>query len=358
MQIDCSIIGLPNVGKSTLFSVLTHVSAKVANFPFCTIQPNISIVYIPDLRISQLTDIFPSHKTVYGTIKFIDVAGLIKGAAQGVGMGTQVLNHIRSAKVLCHVVRCFDNNQIIHAFNDIDPCRDVSVVNDELILFDILQCEQSICAVQKKCKIIDVNSKQQLFVLKKCLDYLYNGVFLRKIQLSNIEKINIEKLNLLTIKPIIYIANIDEKSVTSNIYLNRLRALASNEQSPLVSCCAVSPLLTHKNNCSRITTERKECILHDINNTIFSVLNLCTFFTINLNVTRAWICVIGTTALEAAKKVHSDFKKGFIRVRVIKFDDFIIYNGELGAKRAGKIYYEGKDYRVEDGDILKFLFKI
>ncbi|URJ31063.1 redox-regulated ATPase YchF [Blochmannia endosymbiont of Camponotus sp.] len=357
MQIDCSIIGLPNVGKSTLFSLLTHVSAKVANFPFCTIQPNISIVYIPDLRICQLTDIFPSHKTVHGTMRFIDVAGLIKGAAQGHGMGIQVLNHIRVTKVLCHVVRCFDNNQIIHVFNDIDPCRDVSVVNTELILFDIFQCEQSICALQKKRKIIDVSNKQQLFLLKKCLECLYNGVFLRKIQFSNIERINIERFNFLTIKPIIYIANIDEKSVINNIYLNRLHALASNEQAPLVSCCAMLPLLKNKNNGTRVTMERKESVLHDINNTIFSVLNLCTFFTINLNVTRAWICVIGTTALEAAKMVHSDFKKGFIRARVIKFNDFILYNGELGVKRGGKIYYEGKDYRVEDGDILKFLFK-
>ncbi|WHL24782.1 MAG: redox-regulated ATPase YchF [Candidatus Blochmannia vicinus] len=358
MQIDCGIIGLPNVGKSTLFSLLTHVSVKADNFPFCTIQPNISIVHIPDVRIYQLTDIFPSRKTVHGAVRFIDVAGLIKGAAQGVGMGVQVLNHIRATKVLCHVVRCFDNNQIIHVFNDIDPCRDVSVVNTELILFDIFQCEQSVCTLQKKCKIVDDRNKQQLFLLKKCLDCLYNGVFLRKIQFSNIEKINIEKLNLLTVKPIIYIANIDEKTVTDNIYLNRLRALASNEQVPLVSCRVMLSLLKSENNCIEVAMEQKECVLHDINNTIFSVLNLCTFFTINLNMTRAWVCIIGTTALEAAKKVHSDFKKGFIRVQVIKFNDFIIYNGELGVKRAGKIYYEGKDYCVEDGDILKFLFKM
>ncbi|URJ28941.1 redox-regulated ATPase YchF [Blochmannia endosymbiont of Camponotus sp. C-046] len=358
MQIDCGIIGLPNVGKSTLFRILTNAPAKIANFPFCTIHPNISVVQIPDSRIYQLMDIVSSNETVHGKIKFVDIAGLIKGAAQGIGMGSKILNYVRSAKVLCHVVRCFDDNQIVHVFNDIDPHRDVGIVNTELILFDIMQCEKSICTLQKKYKFINADVEQQLFVLKKCLDYLYDGVLLRKVCFSKVERTNVEKFNFLTIKPIVYFANIDEKSVTNNIYLNQLIALTSHDAMPLISCRSMLSLLKNRDDC--VTTIRKQQtdILYDTVSAIFSVLNLRTFFTINLHMTCAWIYMIGMTALEAANKVHSDFKKGFIRVKIIKFNDFIFYNGELGVKKVGKIYYSGKDYCVEDGDILEFLFKI
>ncbi|UOY04201.1 redox-regulated ATPase YchF [Candidatus Blochmanniella pennsylvanica] len=358
MQIDCGIIGLPNVGKSTVFSVLTNAPVKISNFPFCTIHPNISVVRIPDPRVYQLAGIVASRETVHGKIKFVDIAGLIKGAAQGIGLGSKILNHIQTTKVLCHVVRCFDDNQTVHVFNNIDPCRDADIVNTELILFDISQCEKSICSLQKKHKLINENIEQQLFVLKKCLDYLYDGVLLRKVHFSNIERTNIEKFNFLTNKPIIYFANIDEKSVTNNTYLNKLHAFAFNNSIPLISCCAM--LSSSKNRDDRFKTAMKQQtdILCDIVSVIFSVLNLRTFFTINSHMTRAWIYVVGMTALEAAKKVHSDFKKGFIRVQIIKFDDFIFYRGELGAKKAGKICYAGKDYCVKDGDILKFLFQI
>ncbi|URJ31526.1 redox-regulated ATPase YchF [Blochmannia endosymbiont of Camponotus modoc] len=358
MQIDCGIIGLPNVGKSTVFSVLTNTPVKIANFPFCTIHPNISVVQIPDLRVYQLTDIVSSHETVHGKIKFVDIAGLIKGAAQGIGLGSKILNHIRTTKVLCHVVRCFDDNQTVHVFNDIDPCRDVDIVNTELILFDISQCEQSICTLQKKYKLINENIEQQLFVLKKCLDYLYEGVLLRRVHFSKTERTNIEKFNFLTNKPIVYFANIDEKSVTNNIYLNKLRALASNDNIPLISCCAMLSLLKNRDDCVKVAMKQQKDILYDIVSVIFSVLDLRTFFTINSHMTRAWIYVAGMTALEAAKKVHSDFKKGFIRVQIIKFDDFIFYCGELGVKKVGRICYAGKNYCVKDGDILKFLFQI
>ncbi|URJ32551.1 redox-regulated ATPase YchF [Blochmannia endosymbiont of Camponotus sp.] len=358
MQIDCGIIGLPNVGKSTVFSALTNAPVKIANFPFCTIHPNISVVQIPDLRIYQLTDIVSSHETIHGKIKFVDIAGLIKGAAQGIGIGSKILNHIRTTKILCHVVRCFDDNQIAHVFNDIDPCRDVGIVNTELILFDILQCEQSICNLQKKYKLINENIEQQLFVLKKCLDYLYDGVFLRRVHFSKTERTHIEKFNFLTNKPIVYFANVDEKSVANNIYLNKLSAFASNDGIPLISCCAMLSLLNNRDDHVKITMKPRTTILYDMVSAIFSVLDLCTFFTINLHMTRAWIYVGGMTALEAANKVHSDFKKGFIRVQIIKFDDFILYHGELGVKKAGKICYGGKDYCVKDGDILKFLFQV
>lgn len=364
MKIDCGIIGLPNVGKSTVFNILTNsMSAKIANFPFCTIQPNIATVQILDTRICQLFNIVKSQCITYGIIEFVDIAGLIKGASQGEGLGDQTLSYIRDVKILCHVVRCFDDDKIVHISGSIDPDRDINIVNTELILFDILQCEKNISLLQKKNKTFDDKDKQKLLVLNKCLICLNNGVLLNTIHFSRIEQINIQKFNFLTFKPIIYIANTN-KTYKNNLFLNKLNFLSSNKNKSIISCCASSLLLNdfnfknnHDNHINNIVIQRKY-ILEKIIDNIFYLLNLHTFFTINTRVTRAWIFKIGTTALEAANKVHSDFKRGFIRTQVIKFNDFIDYKEEGKLKKKGKIYFEGKNYCVKDGDILKFLFNI
>lgn len=363
MKIDCGIIGLPNVGKSTLFSVLTDISVRIANFPFCTIQPNVAVVHVFDPRIYALRNIVKSRKLVPSVIEFVDIAGVIKGAAHGEGLGDKTLQYIREVKVLCHVVRCFDDDHVAHITGSVDPNRDINVINNELILFDILQCEQIILALKKKHKIYDDNIQKKLFVLNKCLINLYNGIVLRKVQFSYVEKINILKFNFLTLKPVIYVANID-MTYKNNIYLNKLNnIISSDEKQLIVSCCASSLLLNNTDmnyDCDHYVSDiinQRKYILKNIINNIFFVLNLHTFFTINASMIRAWINITGITALEAANRVHSDFKKGFIRVQVIKFNDFIDHKGMLETiKKAGKIYFEGKNYCVQDGDILKFLF--
>lgn len=365
MKINCGIIGLPNVGKSAFFSILTNTSVKIANFPFCTIQPNIAITQILDPRIYQLASISKSKHIVHNVIEFIDIAGLIKGAAQGEGLGSKILTHIREAKVLCHVVRCFDADQITHITGNVDPSRDINIVNTELILFDILQCEKNILLLQKNQKFSNENIKQKLFLLKKCLDYLNNGILLRRVSFSHIEQTVIQKFNFLTFKPVIYVANTNKLCGNSAYYLQKLNSVvALNERQLIVSCCTISLLPYNsnwKNNCNNYVDDvikQREYVLKNIFNNIFNVLRLHTFFTVNTRTARAWIGTADITALELAKKVHSDFKKGFIRVQVIKFKDFINYKGEIGAKNAGKVYFESKNYCTKDGDILKFLFKV
>lgn len=363
MKIDCGIIGLPNVGKSTLFNVLTNMSAKTANFPFCTIQPNVSVVHILDPRTYQLANLMHSSQIVHGTMEFVDIAGLIKGAAKGEGLGNKTLTYIRTLKVLCHVVRCFDDDQVMHVSGNIDPNKDIDMINTELILYDISQCDKNINFFKKNYKISDDRTEKKLFLLKKCLMYLNDGILLNTVRFSYTEYAHVQKFNFLTFKPIIYVANIGIEC-KKNIYLNKLNISAAHDENKLVVSCCAKSLLSHNmsyknhNNNKYVddSVQHRERILKKIVDNIFYVLNLCTFFTINTRMTRAWIDKADIVALETANKVHSDFKKGFIRVQVIKFNDFINYKGELGVKKMGKIYIEGKNYCIQDGDILKFLF--
>lgn len=351
MKFNCGIIGLPNVGKSALFQILTNISVRVDNFPFSTIQPNLALVPISDLRLEKINYITKSKKIIPDTIEFMDIAGLIKGASQGEGLGNNILNHINKTNILCHVVRCFSNNLIIHVENNIDPTRDVNIINTELIFFDILKCEKLIDFFKKNRSSSFSINDQTLYILKQYLNGLYNGIPIRKI---NLNKTNIEivkKLNFLTAKPIIYIANVNE-IFEKNKHFEKLKKIAYLENIPIIPCCVVlnhDSLKKEKNYNNKISST--------IINQILSLLGLNTFFTFNENFLRSWIYSLNTTALEAANKVHSDFKKDFIRVQVIKYNDFITCKGEHGAKKSGKIYFLGKDYLIKDGDILKFLFQ-
>lgn len=350
MKINCGIVGLPNVGKSTLFKVLTNISVKTDNFPFCTIQPNIATIQIPDPRLNQLNNIIKTRTIMHETAEFIDVAGLIKGAAQGIGLGNEILRCIQSAKILCHMVRCFDNDIIFHTENNINPKRDINIINTELILFDISLCEEKISFLQKKNIVSDENIDQKLFLLKKCLTYLYDGIMLRTIQFSKIEIKYIQQLNFLTFKPTIYIANVNEHYINNN-YFKELKILGMQDAIPVIPFRALINNSTHK------LIEQKS-ILNSIINNILPLLQLNTFFTVNPNMIRSWFYILGTTALNASNYIHSDFKKGFIRVQVIEFEHFIKYRGETGSKKFGKILYAGKNYQIKEGNILKFLFHI
>lgn len=361
MKLNCGIIGLPNVGKSTLFSILTNATVKIANYPFCTIAPNIATIYIPDSRIYQLAKIAKSQKMVFNTIEFVDIAGLIKGAYRGEGLGGKILTYIREVKVLLHVVRCFSDNNIAHITGNINPSRDINIINTELILFDMLQCEKNIALLKRNNKFYKDDIQKKLSILDRCLTNLNHGILLRKVNFTDVERIDVQKFNFLTFKPIIYIANTD---ITGNhVCINILNIIAANEDTSIISCCSPELLYDSSNiknyqNNNQIDDikQKRRKIFQDIIDNIFDTLDARTFFTINTRMTHAWIGNFQTTALEAANKVHNDFKKGFIRVQVIKYQDFIDYVGEQEVKKMGKIYSEGKDYFVQDGDILKFLF--
>lgn len=350
MKINCGIIGLPNVGKSTLFNLLTDISVKIENFCFSTIQPNIAIIQIPDDRLNQINNIIKSKSIKKGIIEFIDIAGLIKGAAQGEGLGYETLHHIKNTKILCHVIRCFDNNSIVHIENNIDPKRDIHIINTELVLFDILQCEKHINSL-KKSRVSHSELDKTLFLLETCLDKLYHGIMLRNIQFSQIEIKNIQKFNFLTFKPVIYIANVSQTYHNNNVYFKELKKIGYDFDIPIISYCGI-------NNIQYLSQKKDNnfILLNMIINNIMSLLKLSTFFTVNLNMIKAWIFPIDMIAIDAAHTVHSDFQKGFIRVQVIKCTDFITNKGEVGLKKLGKIFFAGKSYKIQDGDILKFLF--
>lgn len=362
MSFKCGIIGLPNVGKSTLFNGLTKASIAVANFPFCTIMPNIGVVPIPDSRINQLAEIVKLQRIVPTTIEFVDIAGLVQGASKGDGLGNQFLTNIRETKAIGHVVRCFENDNIIHVAGKINPTADIDVINTELALADLELCERVIHRVQKQAKISDKNVKQELSVLEKCLPHLSHAGMLKTLNLSETEKGAIRYLSFLTLKPTIYIANVNEDGVDNNPYLNEVRAIAAAENSVVVVVCAtlesdIAAFEKKEQDEFMMEMGLKETGLNRVIHGVYDLLNLHTYFTIGVKEVRAWTIPVGATALQAARKIHTDFEKGFIRAQTISFADFIIHQGAQCAKEAGKMRFEGKDYVVKDGDVIKFLFR-
>ncbi|MFB6421965.1 MAG: redox-regulated ATPase YchF [Candidatus Malihini olakiniferum] len=363
MGFKCGIVGLPNVGKSTLFNALTKSSIEVGNFSFCTIKPNTGVVQIPDPRLDMLAEIVKPRCVFPTTIEFVDIAGLVKGSHKGEGLGNQFLTNIRETEAISHVVRCFESDNIIHVSGKTNVVSDIDTINTELALADLDTCERTLHRVQKKAKSSDKDAKTTQDTLRKCLLQLESGSMLRALDLSVKEKEAISYLSFLTLKPTMYIANVHEDGFENNPSLNQIREIAAIEGSVVVPVCA-----TVESEIAELDDEERDAFISELglkesglNRVIragYEMLNLQTYFTAGVKEVRAWTIPIGATALQAAGKIHTDFEKGFIRAKTVSYKDFITYKGEQGAKEAGKMRSEGKEYIVKNGDVMNFLFSV